>query len=77
MTDKAYRPFKISGYPVSQQELLDQASIIAGHEIRTVREAKHIIVTDGRDVEDNSIGTPFSELSQGRFAEIGHSWGYE
>ena len=77
MNDKPYRPYKISGYAVSQQELLDQAGMIVGREIKTVREAKRIIIADGRDVEDCGIGTPFSELTPGRFAEIGRSWGYD
>lgn len=71
-----YRPYKISGDWVSQQELFDAATLIKGQEVKTVREAKRVLSEDGRDVEDHGIGTPLSELTADRFAEIGRSWGY-
>lgn len=37
------RPYKIDGYPVSRQELLDQASMIAGRDVSAVSSAKRIL----------------------------------
>lgn len=46
------RPYKIDGYPVSRQELLDQASMIAGRDVSAVSSAKRILSEEGRDVSD-------------------------
>lgn len=46
------RPYKIDGYPVSRQELLDQASMMAGRDVSTVASAKRILSEEGRDVTD-------------------------
>ena len=51
MSVKVDRPYRISGYPVSKQELLDQAEIICGHPVHSVGMAKRIIEADGRDVD--------------------------
>ena len=45
------RPYKIDTYPVSKQELLDQASMIRGNNVRSVGLAARILREDGRDVE--------------------------
>lgn len=44
------RPYKIDGYPVSRQEVLDQAYMIAGKPVRTLTVAKQILADDGREV---------------------------
>ena len=44
------RPYKIDGYPVSKQELLDQATIIRGNEVRSVGLAARVLRDEGRDV---------------------------
>lgn len=46
------RPYKIDGYPVSRQELLDQASMILGRKVAAVSSAKRILTKEGRDVTD-------------------------
>lgn len=45
------RDYKISGYPVTKQEVLDQATIIRGNEVRSIGLAARIIREDGRDVD--------------------------
>lgn len=78
------RPYKIDGYPVSRQELLDQGTIISGKTITDVRDAKCILAEDGREVTEKPIGTPISQLSgrpgapgYGKFKRIAKSWGYD
>ena len=44
--------YKIDGYPVSRQELLDQASMIVGRDVAAVSSAKRILTEEGRDVTD-------------------------
>lgn len=84
MTFTYDRPYKIDGYPVSRQELLDQGTIISGKEVTDAREATRILTEDGREVTMQRIGTPISTLS-GRpgspgfdqFSRIASSWGYD
>lgn len=45
------RPYKISGYPVTKQEVLDQATMIRGNTVRSIGLAARIIREDGRDVD--------------------------
>lgn len=45
------RPYKIDGYPVSKQELLDQAAIIRGNNVRSIGLATRILREEGHDVE--------------------------
>lgn len=45
------RPYKIDGYPVSKQELLDQATMIRGNTVRSLGLAARILREDGREVE--------------------------
>ena len=77
MTFTNDRPYKIDGYPVTRQEVLDQATIISGRTIRSIPTAKRILAEDGREVTEKPIGTPFSEMTPERFTEIGRSWGYD
>ena len=44
------RPYKIDGYPVSRQEVLDQAYMISGKPVRTITVAKQVLKEDGREV---------------------------
>lgn len=84
MTFTNDRPYKIDGYPVSRQELLDQGTIISGKTVTDAREATRILEQDGREVTMQQIGTPISQLS-GRpghpgfdnFSRIAGSWGYD
>lgn len=46
----ARKDFKIDGYPVSQQEILDQATMIRGNVVRSIGLAARILRHDGRDV---------------------------
>lgn len=78
------RPYKIDGYPVSRQELLDQGAIISGKTVTDAREATRILEADGREVTMQQIGTPISQLSGrpghpgfDRFCGIAKSWGYD
>lgn len=45
------RTFKISGHPVTRQEVLDQATMIRGNTVRSIGLAVRIIREDGRDVD--------------------------
>ena len=45
------RPYKIDSYPVSKQELLDQATLIRGNTVRSLGLAARILRNEGRDVE--------------------------
>ena len=44
------RPYKIDGYPVSRQEVLDQATMISGQNVRSMATAKRVLEDDGREV---------------------------
>ena len=46
------RPYKIDGYPVSRQELLDQAHMISGRMVTLISTAKRILAEDGREVTE-------------------------
>lgn len=50
MTHTEDRPYRIDGYPVSKQELLDQATIISGRTISYVTSARRILANEGREV---------------------------
>lgn len=45
------RPYKIDSYPVSKQEILDQATMIRGSTVRSIGLAIRILRDEGRDVE--------------------------
>lgn len=45
------RTYKISGHPVTKQEVLDQATMIRGNTVRSIGLAVRIIRQDGRDVD--------------------------
>lgn len=47
---KELREYKIDGYPVSRQEVLDQAYMISGRVVRTITVAKQVLKEDGREV---------------------------
>jgi hypothetical protein len=42
--------YRIDGYRVSRQELLDQASMIVGRDVTDVSSARRILTEEGRDV---------------------------
>ena len=44
------RAWKIDGYPVSKQEVLDQAEMTRGNVVRSIGLAIRILREDGRDV---------------------------
>lgn len=44
------RDYKIDGYPVSRQEALDQATIIAGSRVHTLSRARKVLSEDGREL---------------------------
>ena len=48
------RPFKIDGFPVSRQEILDQATMIRGNEVLSLGLALRVLRNEGRDVTDNA-----------------------
>lgn len=50
-TNMEDRPYKIDGYPVSKQELLDQATMIRDNPVRSVGLAARTLREEGRDVE--------------------------
>ena len=84
MTFTHDRPYKIDGFPVSRQELLDQGTIISGEAVTDARVATKILTDEGREVTMMQIGTPISELSGragspgfDRFSRIAASWGYD
>lgn len=47
------RAYSIDGYPVSRQEVLDQATMICGQTVYSLASAKHILKDDGREVTKN------------------------
>lgn len=44
------RDYKIDGWPVTRQEVLEQATIISGESVLTIGRAKSILAADGREV---------------------------
>lgn len=54
MSDAPNRPWKIDGYPVTEQEVLDQAHIISGRPVRFFNKARLILREDGREVTENT-----------------------
>jgi len=47
------RPWKIDGYPVSKQEVLDQATMIRGNTVRSFGLALRTLREEGREVIEN------------------------
>lgn len=45
------REYKIDGYPVTRQEVLDQATMISGITVYSIATARRILKDDGREVE--------------------------
>lgn len=51
--DKNDRLYKIDGYPVTRQEVLDQATMIRGNVVKSLGLAIRILRNEGREVSDN------------------------
>lgn len=47
------RPWKIDGFPVTTQEVLDQATLISGRVVKFFNQARLILREDGREVTEN------------------------
>lgn len=54
MKPKEKRPYKIDGYPVTAQELIDHGTIISGRMVTDVETARRILAEDGREVTRNN-----------------------
>ena len=50
MSDAVDRPYKIDGYPVSLREVLDQATIISGQTVGSLRRAQLVLEQEGREL---------------------------
>ena len=48
------RLWNIDGYPVSEQEVLEQATMIRGNDVRSLGLALRILREDGREVSSRS-----------------------
>lgn len=44
------RNWLIDSYPVTQQEVLDQATIVSGQSVYSIATAKRVLEDDGREV---------------------------
>ena len=46
------RPWRIDGYPVSRQEVLEQATMIRGNEVQSLGLAIRVLRNEGREVTE-------------------------